>query len=332
MNPGFDKLQLFTKDFLISDPYIFGQNKNVSQGKKETDTPILSIDTGTNFENIRANSIYFNHNLFNFNVNTLGAQVIFNPSKILHPYNLCTDISEVKRVKDIVSKEMGKIGIKLNMDNCSINRIDLAKQQVLDKSIYSYRPAFDFMNGKRVKKVGFETGYRWGNNSHEAQIYDKSVESNLNFKNLNRLEVKFKKTKYIQKNTGLNTFGHVLQMDPNDINGIYNNYLNNSIFQAHKSNQLVLDFNTEVQKLAYYKNSGRNAVLNYLVVSTIDVLISKFGSIDVLYDMMYEVGFNKSQISRQRKQLTELLSTQDTGTTEISINCLINELIQKFAA
>lgn len=333
MNTGFDKLHLFSKDFIIKDTSIFGQNRNISQGKTEKDISIITIDKGSHMENIQANNIYFNHDLFNFSVNRLGAQILFNPSKILHPYELLSDINEVKRVTGRITDIMSKEGIKLNITDTSITRIDLAKQAVTDRSLYSYRYAFDFMRGKRLKTVRFEGGYRWGNNTHEVQIYDKGIESSLPFKNLNRLEAKFKKTKYIQAKTGLNKLNDLFQTDNGYINGIYKNYLINTIFDSQIKTQTVLDFNNEVQKLARFKEKGRNAVLNYLVASNIETLINKFGSIEVLFDMMKEVGFDKASISRQRKYIQEVLSYScNNSTSNININVLINELKQKFAA
>lgn len=332
MDAGFDKLILTSKDFIIKDFSIFGQNRNISQGKNETDLPVLSIDNGTTqMENIRANSIYFNHDLFNLTVNRNGLQVIFNPSKILHPYELTTDFKELKKVGDRINTIMQQNKILTNFDNCIISRIDLAKQEIIPNGLYHYKPAFEFMRGKCMKNVGYENGYKWGNNSHEAQFYNKSIESKLPFDDLDRLEAKLKKTKVVQQRTGLNNYGILFQSDNNHINSIYNGYLDSTIFRNNIPNQMVLDFSSEVEKMKHFKNSGRNAILKYLVSNGLNDLINKFGSIETIFDIMKEAGFDKSSISRERKKLLDILDYSG-NTSEVNVRTLIQDLKYKFAS
>lgn len=331
MEAGFDKFVLTTKDFMIKDISLFGVNRNIPQGKKETEMSVISIDNGTTeMINMRANSVYFNHELFNFTVNRTGAQIIFNPSKILHPYELVTDFKEVQKVSNRINDLLKQNSILLNLDNCTMSRIDLAKQQIMSKSIYSYRPAFDFMKGKRMKNTGYEGGYRWGNNTHEVTMYDKGTESNLPISNLERCEAKFKKTKFVQNKTGFLNYGQLFKSDNQYINSVYNNYLDSTIFRNNVGHQLVLDFQTELDKLIHFKSSGRNAVLKFLASSNLTALINKFGSIEVIFDLMKEAGFDKASISRERKNIKDLLPYGEI--TQINVNTLIHELRQTFAA
>jgi hypothetical protein len=332
MDAGFDKLILTSKDFIIKDFSIFGQNRNISQGKNETDLPVLSIDNGTTqMENIRANSIFFNHALFNLTINRNGLQVIFNPSKILHPYEINTDFKELKKVSDRINNVMVQNKILTNFDNCIVSRIDLAKQQIIPNGLYQYKPAFEFMCGRSMKSVGYDGGYRWGNKSHEITIYDKSIESKLPFNNLDRCEAKWKNTKTVQKRTGFNNYGILFQSDNNHINSLYNGYLDSTIFRNNIPNQMVLDFSSEVEKMKHFKNSGRNAVLKYLVSSNLNDLINKFGSIETIFDIMKEAGFDKSSISRERKNLVDILDYSG-NTSEVNVRTLIQDLKYKFAS
>lgn len=331
MDAGFDKFILTTKEFTIKDISKFGVNRNIPQGKKENEMPVISIDNGTTeMTNIRANSIYFNHDIFNFTVNRIGAQIIFNPSRILHPFELVSDFNEVQKVSNKINDLLKQNSILLNIDNCTISRIDLAKQHIMPKSIYSYRPAFDLMRGKRMKSTGFENGYRFGNMQSETTFYDKGVESNLPLTNLVRCEPKFKKTKCVQNKTGFINYGQLFKSDNQYINSVYNNYLNSTIFSNNVSSQLVLDFNSEVEKMKHFKSSGRNAVLKFLASSNLDFLLNKFGGVEVIFDIMKEAGFDKASISRERTNIKELLSY--SFISEINVNTLIHELRQTFAA
>ena len=336
MDAGIDKLVLTTRHFSIKNVSILGQNRNIPQGKTEDELPVLGIDTGFgHMEMIRANSVYFNDEtgVFNFSVNRTGAQVIFNPSKVLHPVNLVTDLKEVKKVGDIITRRLHDQGINLNLDSANVSRLDLAKQDIMTRGIYTYSPAFAFMRGKRMTSTGYKDGYRWGNKQHEATAYDKGIESNLPIENLMRLESKFKNTKTVQKRSAFKNYGDILHADRIHLTDIYNRYLNDVLFSRNVSYQTAINFEQEVEKLKHFKAIGRSAVSKYLVCNSINSLIIQYGTIDVLFDIMAKAGFSKSQISKERQNILELMQYNGSGqVSELSIPALINELKLCFAA
>ena len=61
-----------------------------------------------------------------------------------------------------------------------------------------------------------------------------------------------------------------------------------------------------VEKMKHFKNLGRNAILKYLVSSNLNDLINKFGSIETIFDIIKEAGFDKSSVSRERKNLLDI--------------------------
>lgn len=337
MDAGIDKIVLTTRNFSIKDVSILGQNRNIPQGKTEEHLPVLGIDTGFgHMEMIRANGVYYNdvNGLYNLSVNKTGAQVIFNPSKVLHPYNLVTDIREVKKVGEAITNALRQHGILLNLETCNVSRLDLAKQDVMTRGIRTYSSAFNFMQGKRMTSTGFENGYRFGNKQTEATFYDKGIESNLPIENLMRCEPKFKTTQAVQKRSGIKNYADILHSDTGHLTDIYNRYLNNVLFDRNVSYQTTLNFEQEVDKLKYFRSiMGRNAVMNYLICNSIDSLTMQFGSIEVLFEIMAKAGFKRNQIYKQRKQIYTIMQTTNSGhASEISIPQLINELQQKFAA
>lgn len=335
MDAGIDKLVLTTRDFSIKNVSVLGQNRNIPQGKTEEELPVLGIDTGFgHMEMIRANSVYFNDEtgIFNFSVNRTGAQVIFNPSKILHDYNLVTDLKQVKKAGDLVTKRLHDQGINLTLDSASVSRLDLAKQDIMTRGIYGYSAAFSFMRGKRMTSTGYKDGYRWGNTQHETTAYDKGIESNLPIENLIRVEGKFKTTKTVQKRSGIKNYADILQSDSGHLTDIYNRYLNDVLFGKNVSFQTSINFEQEVEKLKYFKQKGRAAVRDYLICNSINGLISQYGSIDVLFDIMDKAGYSKGQISKERQKIYALMQIGNGQVSEISIPALINELRLCFAA
>ena len=336
MDAGIDKLTLTTRDFSIKNVSILGQNRNIRQGKTEEEIPVLGIDTGFgHMEMIRANSVYFNDEtgLFNFSVNQTGAQVIFNPSKILHPYNLVTDLKEVKKVGDLITKRLHDQGINVSLNSANVSRLDLAKQEIMTRSLRTYSGACAFIKGKRMSGINYGNGYSWRNGETESVFYDKGIESNLPIQNLNRLEVRLKTTKAVQKRSGLKNYGDMLHSDVSHLTGIYNRYLNDVLFSKNVSHQTSINFEQEVEKLKHFKSIGRSAVSKYLLCNSINSLISQYGTIDVLFDIMAKAGFSKGQISKERQNIISIMQYIGSGqVSELSIPALINELRLCFAA
>jgi hypothetical protein len=336
MDAGIDKLTLTTRDFSIKNVSVLGQNRSIRQGKTEEEIPVLGIDTGFgHMEMIRANSVYFNDEtgLFNFSVNQTGAQVIFNPSKILHPVNLVTDLKEVKKVGDLVTKRLHDQGINVSLNSANVSRLDLAKQEIMTRSLRTYSGACAFIKGKRMSGINYGNGYSWRNGETESVFYDKGIESNLPIQNLNRLEVRLKTTKAVQKRSGLKNYGDMLHSDVSHLTGIYNRYLNDVLFSKNVSHQTSINFEQEVEKLKHFKSIGRSAVSKYLLCNSINSLISQYGTIDVLFDIMAKAGFSKGQISKERQNIISIMQYIGSGqVSELSIPALINELRLCFAA
>lgn len=335
MDAGIDKLVLTTREFSIKSLSVMGQNRNIPQGKTEDELPVLGIDTGFgHMEMIRANSIYFNDEtgIFNFSVNRTGAQVVFNPSKILHQYNLVTDTKEVKKVGDLITKRLHDQGINVSLESSNVSRLDLAKQDIMTRGIYTYSKAFAFMRGKRMTSTGYKDGYRWGNTQHEVTAYDKGIESNLPIENLMRLEGKFKTTKTVQKKSGFKNYADILHSDSGHLTDIYNRYLNDVLFGKNVPFQTSINFDQEVEKLKYFKETGRGAVSNYLICNSINSLINQYGTIDVLFDIMAKAGFSKGTISKERQKIYGLMQIGNGQVSELTIPTLINELRICFAA
>lgn len=331
METGIDKLILTTKDFAVKDISIFSQNRNIPQGKQESDLPVIFIENGHNGFTVQANGLGYNevNGLYNTSINRVGIQVIFNPSKVLHQYEL-SDVNQAKKVVQAVQKNLNEKGIMLNMENATISRIDLAKQNFMERNNETYAPAFTFLKGKKMKAVQYDFGYRWGNKQHENTIYDKSIESKLQTPNLLRNEVKFKTTRSTQKTTGIHNLTQLYEAGTPYLTQVYNEYLNTKLFRNQIESQMVIDFDTEVQILSNFKNQGRNAVFNWLSVKGIEYFV-KMGSLESIFKIMKEAGFTRQQIHKERTKVLGLLSAS-MDTTIIDVKTLISELKQTFAA
>jgi hypothetical protein len=332
MNAGIDKLILTTNEYIVKNPTSdhIGRNENKAQGKAKEDIPVIVVNTGNGHEYIRANSLYYNvPDFYNVSINQIGIQVIVNPSKVLHPYELA-DMDQVKKVVQAVEKDMKQAGIMFDPLTSSVSRLDLAKQKVTDRTPNAYTPAFTFMKGKKMKGVQYDTGYRWGNNQHENTIYDKSVESKLSFPNLLRNEVKIKKTQATRRMTGIHNLSNLYEAGDENLTRFYNEYLNTKLFSGTIQDQTVLDFDGEVERLSSLRKQGRNALLKYLAATGVNEIVRKAGTPEIIFKIMHEAGYSRKEISKQRYVIKDLLSVAEIK--DIDVRVLIDELRTMFAA
>lgn len=331
MNAGIDKLILTTREYTVKDLAVFGQNRTIPQGKKESDLPVIYVPSGIgNGYQVQANGLFYNVNdLCVTSINKTGIQVILNPSKIFHPYEL-SDTDKTKQAVSIVQKKLSDAGIILDYDTAVISRMDLAKQKFMDRDTRTYIPALSFLKGKKMKGVQYEMGYRWGNNTHENTMYDKSIESNLPTPNLLRNEVKFKNTKFTQRTTGIHSLNELYRAGTPYLTQVYNEYLSKKLFTSQVSNQMVLDFDNEVEILKTIRETNhRNAVLKWLSIRGLEVFMSQGGSMSSIHSIMEQAGFTRKHRHTTEKTILELLSYSNK---EIDVKTLIEELRQTFAA
>lgn len=329
--PGVDKLHLFTQDFGILDSRVFGVGRSTMPGKEIEDLPIIMRDESGRIEH--GNYAMFKGQKIPYvvSVNKVGMIIQCNPSKIAHPYKLMDDVNQVKDVIKSIGEDMKESGIVTNITNSIISRVDLAKQDFMGRDLSNYRMAYEFLQGKRMKSKGYESGYLFHNGQQEACFYDKGIESGISSINgLLRSEGRFKNSRSVCKNLGVKTFLDFCKTDCNQWNENYNLYFNDSIFRKAGEGTFI-DFNSEVERLKALKASGRNAILEYMVSVGMDTILLKFGSIDCLFDLMKAAGFSKETIKKERGKMRERI-TKISKSKVVSVSLLISELKKKFAA
>lgn len=340
LSVGIDKIWLNTYDFKIENASIFDSKSDKRAGQTDLDLPLLAKIGG---QDVRASKLTFNTFKRKHEVpyyvcvsqphflDKPMMNIQFNPSKVLHPYNLVTDPKEVSMVCDQIQDSLSDFGIKLNLETALQTRLDFAKQDFMNRPLSNYNYGFDFIGGKRMKKIGYEDGYTFHNKSHEACFYDKGLESkNDSLIGMMRVEQRLKDSETINKFTGIKTLGNLLKSENEQWNECYKNYLNNTIFHQFK-NKSILDIKSEVERFQKIRSDGRNAVLKYLVAVTLTHQISKMGSLEFLFTVMKEAGCSRANISETRKEIIKIMEYAKPAK-QVSVMTLINELQKKFAA
>lgn len=334
--PGIDKICLFSKDFEVKDKSVLAVLKDLKPGQKDEDLSLLFVDKqGEPMYGRQAKHDCLKHpNLpFWLGINKVGLSVQLNPSKCIHSFELNKDVKSISIICHGIESKFNDIGIRIpdGIESCSISRIDFTKQDTMTRDLSSYRSAYEFLQGKRMKSQGYENGYLFKNGCQQICFYDKGVESKIkDAEGLLRAESRFLDPELIRKRLGYNKLFDLFKSDANEWNEHYNKFLNEKIFNKSKQG-FILDFDTELEKLKFFKESGNNSITNYLLTVGIDSILLQFGSMDFLFDLMEKAGYHRNYIPSIRKKLLKFMTLPSKGKV-VSISTLINELQQKFAA
>lgn len=333
--PGVDKIWLQTRDFSITDSSILKQTKTLYPGKSESELPLSFVDKKG--LRVLANRVEYKSKRedlpYHVSIDRRGFVLNYNPSKIMHPYNLETDVSIIENITDAICNDLESNGIGFSLADCKLARLDFAKQDCIDnKSIRNFIPAFQVMGCSRMKGVLYETGYTLQNTKHEICFYDKGIESGMsNLNGLIRAEVRYKKNDVISKSLGLDNYGRFIKSDSNQWNESYNNYLNAKVFKFSYQTD-VFNYQTYRELFEYTLNKyGRNnAVLYFLASVSVSNTPNRLGVEDCI-SIIKDFGFVKGSVSKWRNLLNEM-SNISIGDHKIGVNDLIQELKLKFAA
>lgn len=352
MVTGIDKLWLNTQNFEVKEVKSsnFGIDQTIKQGNNNDELPYLFTDQQG--KDIRANKIYHNpmgkgvaHYTIERKFGKLGLMVQFNPSKLMHPYNLVElNSSGYNEALLQVQTEMSTLGIQADLSNMSVNRLDIAKQSEMNYPFYQYEDAFRLMKGVRSKKKSYEGSYYFSNQSTEVSFYDKVQEMKFNKldanlcdeKNFMRSEIRALKHPSVARLMKIGTLRNLSDVSPSDLDIIYNNYISSKVFGKSKEPiQTTLNIDAEVDIMKYYLSTGRGGVWKYFLSGGLDFNILKLGGIDNCGRLLSEAGMERTWVYRTKVKIQEMIiekSKIDALRKHITPAILIEELKQKFAA
>jgi hypothetical protein len=243
---GIDKLTLTTKEFRVSDDLMLNVKpftKLAGQSEAERDAgPLYQIGS----KKVYGEGAYANNDLFSMSINRNGLNLLWNPSKILHPYELLTDAGELNRIMCSLETELSNLGVHASLASMNVSRIDIAKQSYMPRLVSSYAAAFEQMKLKGTRasnvKYGLET-FGMQNKSVHACFYDKHKEQNPKGmpSNFMRSEMRLMKTKAVKSYAGLRRMHEVIQAGPEGWQFMYNRWMQAKVY-ASQPEQLSFDF------------------------------------------------------------------------------------------
>jgi hypothetical protein len=275
--PTIDKIHLKSFDFKV-------KTSNMLRGN-------LSLDEQGNTEREK---YYFNSSIINLTVepDRQGKdclKVFFNPNKFEH---------------EQVLQECRRIGIDFPILESQVIRADFERHQQLSHSLYSYHSILDqSTSGQNLKTKNNQT-FRIGTRSLQIEIYDKSIEAKLKEPNIVRIESRYLKPNYLQKQS-IYTLESLLNADTSKLMDLYIKPQN-----MYLSNLVKLTGNREIEQVGNYirlleqlhQTSSRPAT-DWLMMINLESL-----GIDKVLDMVKSANIKKEKRYNDRKQVLKVAS------------------------
>jgi hypothetical protein len=220
-------------------------------------------------------------------------KVFFNPNKVEH---------------EQVLQECRQIGIDFPILESQVIRADFERHQQLSYSLYSYHSILDqSTSGQNLKTKNNQT-FRVGTGTIQIEIYDKSIQAKLKEPNIVRIESRYLKPNYLQKQ-GIYNLESLLNADTPKLMDLYtkpqNMYLGNLIkLQGNKSLEQVGNYISMYEQL--HQTSSR-PVTSF----ALNVCLSTLG-IETALMINKAANITRNQRYNGRKQLLKIASGLST--------------------
>ena len=336
---GVDKVGLHAKGYVVKS--LNGWSKK--GGEKVGEDPPVFLRDGDG-QPVAGAGFFLNAGQVNVDLSPKGLLVSFNPSKVLHPYHLLTDPSEVGRIGDNVQATLQRNGVLVNVNAMQAVRVDLAKQAQLTHPLNAYGQALGHLQGKRMTGHQYPDGYSFRNTQREHVFYDKARELHektgmaIPESRLGRMEAKWKKGRPLAKDFQFSSFGDLRKADPHYLTGVYREALNRDVFRTDpKAVQLILSFDTEVSILRSYLDAGRGGAYRYLLDLHTGPHVEALGGWDAFGQLLRDAGMpdrttrhTLQQLRSQAQRAAFINARRDRAA--VNLHTLLEELRHTYAA
>lgn len=232
-------------------------------------------------------------------------KVFFNPNKI--------DPNQVL-------KECRQAGIDFCILESQVIRADIERHQQLQQSLYSYHSIFHQAASGRTLKTTNNQSFRIGTGTIQIEIYDKSIEAKLSEPNIIRIESRYKKPNYLQKQ-GIYTLESLLNADTSKLMQLYNKpknmYLGNlEKLQGNRAVEQVGDYIRLLEQLHQTSNRPTTDFLQSISLDRIGIeqVLNIIQSADIPKRKRYNAKqyvlkqIPKLSIPQQTDKVKEILS------------------------
>lgn len=315
---GTDYVSLSTREYTLSSLNGWG----IKSGNKVGQRPDVwgLVQDGRELKGV---GYYMNTEAARFDLSPKGLKVDFNPSTLLHPFELITDRQTLAKAVDLVRVQLDSLGIDLDLNRAGVNRLDLTKQAPLMGGPAAYSDVWGGLNGKRMQRsrAQYPDGFSMGNTQRQAVFYNKEKQlreaKRLTIttpKDLTRAEVRWTKSKSAANTVtgaGVGRLIHLLEAEPEALTAAYNRFLIKDVFRTPDGWQAVLDldWSTEVDYLRNLREKHpRGAFDQYLKMEGAEAVLNRFGSVDLLQAALNQAGYSRRTVYRKLNELQQAIT------------------------
>jgi hypothetical protein len=273
----------------------------------------------------------------------------FNPTYFGADYGLNSNVGEAfHKAFDLMSS----IGLKIDIEACTIKRLDTAKDAVLTESPSNYAtPLQMYLSAKREStRLAYADGLTIGNQSMQIGFYNRSlhltkkrVDHSLHT-NTARNEIRCLSNGskvWMPKYFGA-SINDVMKLDANGLNEIYSNQFRALVSLADESSRIgtphPMEMTTDVyDEMLYFKSIYGDYWQSHLFTAYgLQALYDKVGE-NQLVDLIVEVDDKKTEkLTRHRlkKKHSDLLTLERIKTTFAHRKPIsyVDEYLQTFCA
>jgi hypothetical protein len=275
-----------------------------------------------------------------WNLSKKGCLVQFNPSTLLHDYELTANL---EHVIPCLQSDMKQLGVDMDLKGARLARLDLTGQRILESPCSSFAPAFTSLSAKRMKGVKYPDGFEFSNRSRGVVFYDKSlqletVKAVKNApRNLLRCEARWMKNRVIGhegNGVGVSSLLDLIEAPEEHLKAKYKGFLERDVFKVAEGSQLAFSFKNHLQTFKTFKETT-GGWKEYFMMNGLENLLEEFGGFDQIEQLFLCSGFSMKQAGRNIKMLQNLIQKKSFIDSSKGVETLassIDTLRQAFTA
>lgn len=343
MKAGTDYISLSTREYSVKSLNGWG----IRAGNKVGEA-LETWGTDENGNSMSGTGYYLNTERAKIDVSPYGLKVDFNPSTLLHPFELITERSDLQRAVDLIQEQLNGVGVDLDLYGAGLNRVDLTKQAPIKGSTSAFTDVWNTLQGKRMQRNRklYPDGFSMGNTQRQAVFYNKSKQlkeakklSISTPEDLTRAEVRWIKSKSVGSTTtglGVGRLRQLLDTEPEALTEAYNGFLLRDVFRTPDGWQTSLDFNTEVELLQTFRENNPKAGIRYYIeLEGVEAVLKRFGGVELFAHALHLAGYERTTVYRTKERIRKAIEKKgflDTRRGEVTTAQKVDYLRNLFCA
>jgi hypothetical protein len=251
-------------------------------------------------------------------------------AKVLNGTNYSpTALNELKTAFSKIEKDLKGLGIRTNIDESFLSRLDVFKNVLISEGFMSYSPVFQQLRMNYANQRDYGSSFLFYNNNVELSIYDKVTEM-LNRKEdvsgipkTARTELRLKVARKIKNSLEMQTVSDLIR-DAEYLPEFYNQYLAKNIYKYRTFSDVPYSLSNDyLQNVAIA--SMRNGNLSFSKFKDLLSVTQIIQNEPQILDLIKQHSANRMNVTRA-KQTIDRLKTVYWQITQTNVNRTLSDL------